>query len=269
MARREKLPVEIESKSESAPEVPSETPPRESVWVFLEKLLVMPEIRTFFLYGPPGFGKTYAAYHFGRSRGDVYAVTLTPRRPRPSCAACGLPRGNEFVWHDGPFTAAMREGARLVINEVSHASDDALSILYPVLESERTARLTLPTRRRVRPQPGFQVLCTGQHGAASRCRPHCAIASTAPSRSTSRTPTHSRCSTSRCAGPALQSAKLEPERAIGLRAWLYDHEASRGTRPFGRGVARCSPRARRTGVCERGGACPRASWRSEPRDAGG
>jgi len=219
MARREKLPVEIESKSESAPEVPSETPPRESVWVFLEKLLVMPEIRTFFLYGPPGFGKTYAAYHFGRSRGDVYAVTLTPETPAAELRGMWVPRGNEFVWHDGPFTAAMREGARLVINEVSHASDDVLSILYPVLESERTARLTLPTRETVRPQPGFQVLCTDNMAPLSlppalRDRFDCVVEVDEPH------PDALALLDEPLRRAALQSAKLEPERAIGLRAWL-------------------------------------------------
>jgi hypothetical protein len=54
----------------------------------------------------------------------------------------------------------MREGARIVINEVSHASPDCLSLFYAVCESPETAQITLPTGEDLRPSPGFQVVFT-------------------------------------------------------------------------------------------------------------
>src|SRR5262249_34396558 len=83
------------------------------LWPCLHTLLGL-AIRTLYLFGPPGCGKTFAAYHFGRPRGDVYAITLTPETAAAELRGCWIPHGNEFVWHDGPFTAALREGARLV-----------------------------------------------------------------------------------------------------------------------------------------------------------
>ena len=34
-----------------------------------------------------------------------------------------LPRGKELIWHDGPFTAAMRQGARLVVRVPADSQD--------------------------------------------------------------------------------------------------------------------------------------------------
>ena len=68
MARREKHPVE----TEPTPETLAASRPREAgVWTFLEKLLVMPEIRTFYLYGPPGFA----------TGGLLVAVTCSAKLP--------------------------------------------------------------------------------------------------------------------------------------------------------------------------------------------
>jgi hypothetical protein len=54
----------------------------------------------------------------------------------------------------------MREGCRLVINEISNASADVLALLFPVLESFETARLTLPSGKTVTPSDGFHVIAT-------------------------------------------------------------------------------------------------------------
>ena len=191
----------------------------ESIWVFLARLLELQDIRTFYLFGPPGTGKTYGAYHIGRPNGDVYAVTLTPDTSAAELRGTWIPHGNEFRWHDGPFTAAMREGARLIINEVSHASDDVQALLYPVLESEMTARLTLPTRETVRPAKNFQVVCTDNASPAMlppalRDRFDCVVEVDEP-----HPDALARLSES-LRRAALQSLKLEAERALGMRVWL-------------------------------------------------
>ena len=80
--------------------------------------------------------------------------------PKSATLCVGHFKGDTLAWHDGPVMRAMKEGARLVLNEISHASDDALAFLYPVLEHSETARLTLPTGETVTPAPGFHVVVT-------------------------------------------------------------------------------------------------------------
>lgn len=129
-------------------------------WDFVKTVLDCAAIRTVYLWGPPGIGKTYSAYNGGRAASGLYSITLTEDTPASELRGQWIPQGGEFTWHDGPFTAAMRHGFRLVVNEVSHASDDVLALLYPVLESMATARMTLPTGETVEPKPSFHVIVT-------------------------------------------------------------------------------------------------------------
>lgn len=129
-------------------------------WSLVERLLASENVARIHLSGPPGIGKTYVAYRYGRTQRGVYACTLTQETPSAELRGTYLPRGEEIVWHDGPVILAMRQGARLVLNELSNASDDALAFLHPVLEHEETARLTLPTGETVAPAPGFHVVVT-------------------------------------------------------------------------------------------------------------
>ena len=133
---------------------------RKTDWPLVEAIFASPLARTVYIWGPPGIGKTYSAYHTGRIDDGVYAITLTEDTPAAELRGHYLPKGSEMVWHDGPLTRAMREGARLVLNEITHGSPEALQFLYPVLESFETARITLPTNETISPAPGFQVIIT-------------------------------------------------------------------------------------------------------------
>ena len=188
-------------------------------WPFIVRLLGEEKIRTLLLHGPPGTGKTYACYTMGRIHNGVYAITLTEETPAAELRGTWMPRGNEFVWVDGPCTQAMREGARLVINEISHGSDDVLALLYAVLESAETARLTLPTNETVFPAPGFNVCATDNAGpeklpGALRDRFDSIQEVDAPHPD----------ALARLSEPlqraAVQSFGLEPERAVSIRSWL-------------------------------------------------
>jgi MoxR-like ATPase len=176
-----------------------------------------------YLYGPPGVGKTYAAYHKGRIDKGVYCVTLTEDTPAAELRGMFVPHADEFVWRDGPFTTAMREGALLVINELSHASPDVQALLYPVLESEETAKLTLPTNETVRPAPGFHVVVTdneppGSLPLALVDRFNVLVEVDAPH------PDALALLSEPLRRAAVQSVGLEPERAVTLRGWLtLDH----------------------------------------------
>jgi MoxR-like ATPase len=129
-------------------------------WDLVRRVLACGCVRHVYLHGPPGIGKTYCAIHEGRGDGPFYAITLTEEMPASELRGHWIPRGSEFVWMDGPVVRAMREGALLVLNELLHASDDALSFLYPVLEMPETARVTLPTSETIAPAPGFRVIVT-------------------------------------------------------------------------------------------------------------
>jgi MoxR-like ATPase len=129
-------------------------------WKFIERILGDAHSRVIFLSGKPGTGKTFTAMRSGLGDRNVYSVTLTPETPGAELRGFWMPKGMEFVWQDGVFVKAMREGARVVINEIAHASHDVLALLYPVLESRETAALTLPSTETIVPAPGFQVICT-------------------------------------------------------------------------------------------------------------
>ena len=129
-------------------------------WPLVERVFTCPLIRSIYVWGPPGIGKTHVAYRKGPVERGVYACTLTLETPAAELRGMWIPKGDGLEWHDGPVTRAMREGARLVLNELSHASEDVLAFLYPIVESPETARITLPTNETLTPAPGFVVAVT-------------------------------------------------------------------------------------------------------------
>jgi MoxR-like ATPase len=188
-------------------------------WDFVDAILASRSARTVYLWGPPGTGKSYSATRTGLHDREVFSVTLTPEMPAAELRGFWIPKGNEFVWMDGVFIEAMRKGARIVINEISHASHDVLAILHPVLESEETARLTLPNLETVVPAPGFQVVCTDnmpvdQLPDALRDRFKSVIRVGRPHPDALlRLPDDLR-------EAALRTFDLESERAVSIRGWL-------------------------------------------------
>lgn len=111
------------------------------------------------LYGPPGTGKTTAAVRAG-SPVSFYNVTLTDETPAAELRGHYIPVDGSFVWQDGPAMRAFREGVRLVLNEIDHASGDALDFAHCLLDDPGIAAITLPTGETVHPAPGFTVVAT-------------------------------------------------------------------------------------------------------------
>jgi len=113
------------------------------------------------LRGKPGTGKTYHAATAALTEDQkVYQITMTEETPMAEIRGHYIMQDGEFVWSDGPVISAWREGARLVINEIDHASEDCLSLMYALLDDPGFAALTLPTGETVRPADGFQVVAT-------------------------------------------------------------------------------------------------------------
>jgi MoxR-like ATPase len=174
--------------------------------------------RTVFLYGRPGIGKTFAAYNFGRVNDGFYAITLTEDTSAAELRGHYLFKGGDAIWHDGPFVRAMKEGKRLVINEITNASADVLALLFPILESIQTAELTLPNGETIRPAPGFHVVATDNQPLdrlpeALRDRFTCCCRLVEPHPDAlAGLPDHLR-------RAAEKSFKLEDDRRISARGW--------------------------------------------------
>ena len=120
------------------------------------------------LYGPPGTGKTYAAAtnKVGLNMdGDpnVYQITMTEDTASANLEGFYKPSSDGgFEWHDGIAIQSWRNGGRLVINEIDHASPDAMTFLHAILDDKDIAQLTLnnDNKETVRPQAGFTVIAT-------------------------------------------------------------------------------------------------------------
>lgn len=117
------------------------------------------------LYGPPGTGKTHIAAKAGiKPKMPVYRVICTEDTPAAEMRGHFVPKGNEFVWHDGPAMRAYRNGGRLVVDEITRATDDALSFMLAVLDGHP---ITLPNGETVEPHPDLSVWATTNDGPES------------------------------------------------------------------------------------------------------
>ena len=120
------------------------------------------------LYGPPGTGKTYSAVKQTTPLNEdgtpnVYQVTMTEDTASANLEGFYKPSSTgTFEWHDGIAIQAWRNGGRLVINEIDHASPDAMTFLHAILDDQDIAMLTLNNdeKETVKPAEGFQVVAT-------------------------------------------------------------------------------------------------------------
>lgn len=112
------------------------------------------------LFGPRGVAKTTTAVEAARPGQVVFQTTFTAEASAAQYLGHFVPKGNEFVWHKGPFQRAWEEGGLLVINEIDHASEDVSNLLHALLDGGLGAYLTLPTGETIHPAPGFRTIAT-------------------------------------------------------------------------------------------------------------
>ena len=217
------MPKTLRSKRKTEREAPPR--PRGVDWPLVERVMGCALFRVIFLYGPPGVGKTWAAYHMHGNPAGVYSVSLTEDTPAMELRGHYVQGpGGEMLWQDGVWTRALRLGATLVVNEAGHAAEDVLTFMHPVLESPETAEMTLPNRDVVRPASGFRVVLTDNRPPeelpeALRSRIQARLHVTRPHPSAM-----ARLS------PAIRHAAelgfdLEESRRVSLREWLILEEA--------------------------------------------
>ncbi|MGD9561840.1 MAG: CbbQ/NirQ/NorQ/GpvN family protein [Pyrinomonadaceae bacterium] len=90
------------------------------------------------LKGPTGCGKTrfveHMAYRLNRP-----LVTVACHEDLSSTDLVGrfLLEGEETVWHDGPLTTAVRNGAICYLDEVVEARKDTVVIIHPLTDDRR------------------------------------------------------------------------------------------------------------------------------------
>jgi nitric oxide reductase NorQ protein len=119
------------------------------------------------LKGPTGCGKTrfveYMAYKMNRPlitvacHEDLSATDLVGRF---------LLEGEETVWHDGPLTTAVRNGAICYLDEVVEARKDTVVIIHPLTDDRRR----LPIEKRgtvIEAPPEFMLVVSYNPGYQS------------------------------------------------------------------------------------------------------
>ncbi len=112
------------------------------------------------LYGPTGTGKTTFAIKEAGSGKNVHPITVTEDMSVAELIGHWVPKGNEFIWHDGPAIRAWRDGGVFVLNEIDLASGSVLTELMSILDDLEIAMLELPNNEVVRPEKGFLCVAT-------------------------------------------------------------------------------------------------------------
>jgi nitric oxide reductase NorQ protein len=119
------------------------------------------------LKGPTGCGKTrfveYMAYKMNRP-----LITVACHEDLSSTDLVGrfLLEGNETVWHDGPLTTAVRNGAICYLDEVVEARKDTVVIIHPLTDDRRR----LPIEKRgtvIEAPPEFMLVVSYNPGYQS------------------------------------------------------------------------------------------------------
>ena len=90
------------------------------------------------LKGPTGCGKTRFVEHMAwRLSRPLITVACHEDLSATDLVGRFLLEGDETVWHDGPLTAAVRNGAICYLDEVVEARKDTVVIIHPLTDHRR------------------------------------------------------------------------------------------------------------------------------------
>ena len=109
------------------------------------------------LKGPTGCGKTRFVEHMAW-RLERPLITVACHEDLSSTDLVGrfLLEGEETIWHDGPLTAAVRNGAICYLDEVVEARKDTVVIIHPLTDHRR--RLPIEKRSTILEAPADFML---------------------------------------------------------------------------------------------------------------
>ena len=119
------------------------------------------------LKGPTGCGKTRFVEHMAWRLG-LPLITVACHEDLSATDLVGrfLLEGEETVWHDGPLTAAVRNGAICYLDEVVEARKDTVVIIHPLTDDRRR----LPIEKRgslLEAPPNFMLVVSYNPGYQS------------------------------------------------------------------------------------------------------
>ena len=97
------------------------------------------------LKGPTGCGKTRFVEHMAwRLHRSLYTVACHEDLSATDPVGRFLLEGETTIWHDGPLTRAVRQGAICYLDEVVEARKDTIVVIHPLTDDRRV----LPVEKR-------------------------------------------------------------------------------------------------------------------------
>jgi nitric oxide reductase NorQ protein len=116
------------------------------------------------LKGPTGCGKTRFVEHMAwRLRRPLVTVSCHDDLTASDLVGRFLIAGDGTVWHDGPLTRAVRDGAICYLDEVVEARQDTVVVLHPLTDHRRILPID-KTGELVEAPPGFMLVVSYNPG---------------------------------------------------------------------------------------------------------
>jgi nitric oxide reductase NorQ protein len=119
------------------------------------------------LKGPTGCGKTrFIEYMAWRLKAPLITVACHEDMTASDLVGRFLLDAEGTVWHDGPLTLAVRNGAICYLDEIVEARQDTMVVIHPLTDDRRV----LPLEKKnelVRANPGFQLVISYNPGYQS------------------------------------------------------------------------------------------------------